>query len=315
LSGTSEVEFSIIIPTHNPHPGRLQRTLRALRAQTLPTAHWETVLVDNVSSPALTLADWSAQGPANLRLVTEPAPGLSHARRAGFLAGTGDFFVLVDDDNELAPDYLAETLRLFAAQPRIGALGGRVRPEFEQSPEPWVREFDGLLACRDLGDAPLVSQGLRNPATGRNEYPLFAPVGAGLALRRAAAQCWLDQCSDSTLPDRRGADLSSSGDNDIVLCAMRAGWEVGYFPALSLTHLIPASRLEPAYLARLNRGIQQSWMQVLTLHEANPWPPLTPTGAALRRLKAWFSHRAWSSPAARIRWQGACGQFTGRINR
>lgn len=307
------MEFSIILPAHNPHPGRLQRTLRALRAQTLPVDQWETVLVDNASAPALNLADWSAHGPANLRLVTEPAPGLSHARRAGFLAGSGDFFVLVDDDNELAPDYLAETLRLFAAYPKVGALGGRSRPEFEQSPEPWVREFDGLLACRDLGDAPLVSQGLRNPATGRNEYPLFAPVGAGLALRRAAAQCWLDQRSHNALPDRRGDDLSSSGDNDIVLCALRAGWEVGYFPTLSLTHLIPASRLEPAYLARLNRGIQQSWMQVLTLHDANPWPPLTPAGAALRRLKAWFSHRAWSSPAARIRWQGACGHFTGRI--
>jgi hypothetical protein len=94
---------------------------------------------------------------------------------------------------------------------------------------------------------------------------------------------------------------------------MRAGWEVGYFPELSLTHLIPAGRLEPTYLSRLNRGIQKSWMQVLTRHEANPWPPLTPVGAALRKLKVWFSSRAWSSPAARIRWQGACGHFDGRV--
>ena len=305
--------ISVIIPTHNPHPDRLRRTLRALRAQTLPTERWETVIVDNASVPALTFADWSAQGPANLRLVTEPAPGLSHARRTGFLAGTGGIFVLVDDDNELAPDYLVETLRLFAAHSRVGVLSGRSLPEFEQTPEPWVREFDSLIACRNLGDTPLISQGLRNPATGRNDYPSFAPIGAGMALRRAAAQCWLDQRSHNALPDRQSGNLSSSGDNDIVLCTMRAGWEVGYFPALSLTHLIPASRLEPAYLARLNRGIQQSWMQVLTLHEANPWPPLTPAGAALRRLKAWFNHRAWSSPAARIRWQGACGHFEGRV--
>lgn len=307
------MEISVIIPAHNPQPDRLQRTLRALRAQTLPPVRWETILVDNASTPALSLADWLAHGPANLRLVAEAAPGLSHARRAGFLTGTGDFFVLVDDDNELTPDYLAETLRLFAAHPKVGALGGRSRPEFEQSPEPWVREFDGLIACRDLGDAPLVSQGLRNPATGRNDYPRFAPIGAGMALRRAAAKNWLDQRNADALPDRQSGNLSSSGDNDIVLCAMHAGWEVGYFPALLLKHLIPASRLEPAYLARLNRGIQQSWMQVLTLHDANPWPPLTPTGAALRRLKAWFSHRAWSSPAARIRWQGACGHFSGRM--
>lgn len=304
---------SVIIPTHNPHPGRLQRALRALCAQTLPVTEWETVLVDNASMPALALDDWTAHGPANLRFVAEPALGLSRARRCGFLEGRSELFILVDDDNELAPDYLAEVHRHFAMHPKVGMLGGRSLPEFEEPPEAWVREFDDLIACRDLGDTPLISQGLLNPVTGRNDYPSFAPIGAGMALRRAAAQSWLDQRNADALPDRQSGNLSSGGDNDIVLCAMRAGWEVGYFPALSLTHLIPASRLEPAYLARLNRGIQQSWMQVLTLHDANPWPPLTPAGAALRRLKAWFSHRAWSSPAARIRWQGACGHFEGRM--
>jgi hypothetical protein len=94
---------------------------------------------------------------------------------------------------------------------------------------------------------------------------------------------------------------------------LKAGWQVAYFPTLSLTHLIPAGRLEPDYLARLNRGIQESWMQVLTRHDANPWPPLTRMGCTLRQLRAWFTHRAWRSPAAHIRWRGACGHFAGRV--
>ena len=134
-----------------------------------------------------------------------------------------------------------------------------------------------------------------------------------MVLRRAAVEAWLQASSSSALSDRRGAALSSSGDNEIVLQVMQAGWSVGYFPSLVLTHLIPATRLEPDYLARLNRGIQESWMQVLTLHDANPWPALTPLGATVRQMRAWFTHRAWSSPAARIRWQGACGHFAGRI--
>jgi hypothetical protein len=96
---------------------------------------------------------------------------------------------------------------------------------------------------------------------------------------------------------------------------MQAGWEVGYFPSLGLTHLISAGRLDAEYLARLNFGIQKSWMQVLALHQASPWDPLTTVGAHLRVARAWFSHRAWSSPAARIRWQGARGHFLGRISR
>lgn len=306
---------SVVIPTHNPHAGRLARTLGGLQAQTLPADQWEIVLVDNASAPALQLADWSEYCPVNLRLVAESEPGLSHARRRGFLAGTGDIFVMVDDDNELAPDYLEETLRLFAAHPQVGALGGRSFPEFESPPESWVREFDGLLACRDLGYRPLVSAGLRNPATGRNDYPLFAPIGAGMALRRAAAQCWLDLGSRADLPDRKGANLSSSGDNDIVLAAMAAGWEVAYCPTLRLTHLIPAARTTRDYLARLNRGIQCSWMQVLAKHAANPWPPLAAWTVPLRCAKAWFAHRAWSSAAAHVRWQGACGHFAGRVRR
>ena len=307
------MKLSVIIPTCNPHPGRLRRTLAALQAQTLSVTGWETLVVDNASEPSLVTAGLGEFVPSNLRLTREPEPGLSHARRHGFLAAQGEILVLVDDDNELAPDYLAETLRLFAAHPRVGALGGRSVPEFETPPAPWVREFDGLLACRDLGGEPRISSGLRNAVTGRNDYPMFAPIGAGMALRRAAAQAWLARSSPSALPDRQGGSLSSGGDNDIILCAMAAGWESAYFPSLRLTHLIPPFRTTGDYLARLNRGIQKSWMQVLTKHDANPWPPLAPRTVPLRQAKAWLTLRAWSSPAARVRWQGACGHFEGRV--
>lgn len=309
------MQLTVVLCAHNPHVGRLERTLRALQAQSLPANEWETVLVDNASQPALRLPDWQCHAPPNLRLIIEPTPGLSHARKRGFMSGHGEIFVLVDDDNELAPNYLMEAVRLFNAHPGVGLLGGRSVPEFEQAPEPWVREFDGLIACRDLGETPLISSGLRNAVTGRNDYPPFAPIGAGMALRRAAAQAWLDTGGHAALPDRQGAALSSSGDNDIILCAMQAGWNTAYFPSLRLTHLIPANRTTQDYLGRLNHGIQSSWMRVLSRHDANPWPPLTPMGARLRQAKAWFSHRAWSSPAAHIRWRGACGHFEGRILR
>ena len=143
-----------------------------------------------------------------------------------------------------------------------------------------------------------------------------APIGAGMALRREAWGAWLAQneASEKRISDRRGPELTSAGDNDIVLCAMSAGWEAGYFPELSLTHLIPASRLTADYLGRLNRGIQKSWMQVLSRHDANSWTTISAFGASLRKARAYLSYRAWSSTAARIRWQGACGHFEGRVS-
>ncbi len=308
------MELSVVIPTHSPHAGRLARTLAGLRDQTLPVDRWETVLVDNASSPPIDIADLAPHAPANLRLVAEPDLGLTSARRCGFRAAHGDVIVLVDDDNVLAPDYLAEVLGRFAADASLGAIGGRSLPEYETPLPSDLAEFLGLLACRDLGPASETA-GLRlDPVSGKIAYPRCAPIGAGMALRRAAAEAWLADTGAGRLSDRRGTVLTSGGDNDIVLSVLRAGWTVGYFPSLSLRHLIPAGRVEPGYLARLNRGIAASWMQVLARHDACPWPPVPAWSVPLRQLKAWFTHRAWSSRAARIRWQGACGHFEGRAS-
>lgn len=309
------MNLSVIVPTHNPDPERLKRTLLGLRAQTQPAVEREVILVDNASTrfPA---GDFFANcAPENFSIVPEPELGLTAARRCGLAAARGDLAVLVDDDNVLAPDYLATVVTLFSAHPQLGAAGGKSRPEFAVEPAEWTREFFPLLALRDLGESPLIATTLRPEGSDRNEYPACAPIGAGLALRRAAWEAWLKSSTATSLSDRRGASLSSSGDNDIVLCVVEAGWSAGYFPNLVLTHLIPAGRLEPDYLARLNRGIQESWMQVLALHQACPWPPLSPLGARLRQVRAWFTHRAWRSTAAHIRWQGACGHFAGRVER
>jgi len=307
--------LSVIVPAHNPHPGRLRRTLEGLRAQSLDPASWECVLVDNASTAFPPLWDWTDVLPPNMRVVREPILGLTSARKAGLGSIRGAIAVLADDDNVLAPDYLERVIAIFAGNARVGIIGGRVLPQFETSPPVWAEEFLPLLALRDLGDDALVSNGLRHDGYPPNRYPAFAPIGAGMALRRAAAQAWLDaRATGASGPsDRLGQDLSSAGDNDIVFCAMRAGWEVGYFPQLVLTHLIPEARLDARYLARLNRGIQKSWMQVLLLHDGCPWSPVSRLGAALRKFKAWFTYRAWTSPAARIRWQGACGHFDGRV--
>jgi glycosyltransferase involved in cell wall biosynthesis len=304
--------LSVIIPTHAPHPGRLRRTLAGLKAQTLPASAWELLIVDNASPREVDLSDHAGHAPVQARVVREPQLGLTWARRRGFADARGEYVVLVDDDNVLAPDYLANVLARFGAHPRVGAMGGRCIPEFEATPAPWVREFDGLLACRDLGEAEMISTGLRNPRTGRNEYPLFAPVGAGMALRKAAVQRWLADSASSLLPDRRGRELTSGGDNDIILTMLQHDWEVAYFPELMLQHLIPAGRTDRSYLARLNRGIASSWMQVLSRHDANPWPALPGWSIPFRQAKAWFSHRAWAGPAEYVRWQGACGHFAGR---
>ncbi len=305
------MQLSVVIPTHNPDAGRLRRTLDGLRAQTLPAADWETILVDNASAVSVSLDAFGEFAPSNARIVHEPQLGLTAARRRGFTEARGGVMVLVDDDNVLAPSYLEFVLQIFAAHPRVGAIGGRSFPEFERQPPAWMREFDDLIACRDPGPEPRLASSFRTQPAGRIAYPDCAPIGAGMALRRDAAALWLAASNRSVPTDRRGTDLTSGGDNDIILTLARE-WDVGYFPALTLTHLIPEARTTLDYLARLNHGIAKSWVQVLHQHQANPWPAIASWTVPLRKLKAWFAYRSWSSPAAYVRWRGACGHFEGR---
>lgn len=303
---------SVIVPAHNPDPLRFDRTLRGLCEQTLPASKFEVLVVDNASTRFPEASAFAASAPGNLRVIAEPKLGLTFARRRGLAESKGDVIVLVDDDNVLAADYLERVVAIFTRRPQLGAAGGKSLPLFERAPDGWAKEFLPLLALRDLGPAEIIAAPPTPDAAGRIEYPSCAPIGAGLALRRDPAIAWAAQAVANPLPDRSGAALTSGGDNDLVFTVLAHGWHVGYFPELSLTHLIPATRLEPAYLGRLNRGIQQSWMQVLTKHHANPWPPIAGWSVPWRKLKAWFTYRAWSSPAARIRWLGACGHFEGR---
>lgn len=301
--------ISVILPTRDPHRERLRQTLAGLAAQTLARASWELVVVDNGSTPPLTLPEVET---LSGRIVVEPAAGLTRARLAGLRATRGDVLVFVDDDNVLAPDFLAHVAHLFAAHPQLGAAGGPVLPQFEVTPPEWSREFFGLLALRDLGAAPIIAKGGAGAP-----WPDCAPVGAGLCIRRSAVESYATALATDARRlalDRTGRSLASGGDNDLVFTALHAGWDIGYFPELKLTHLIPASRLAPPYLAALNEGIQRSWVRVLALHGHRPWRPIARWTVPLRSARAWLRERAWSNERAAIRWRGLRGRFLGQAD-
>ena len=305
------IAVSVILCTRNPDRHRLARTLAGLAAQTLPLSEWELRVIDNSAIPSLS-ATTLPPHPANLRIVTEARPGLTPARLCGIARSQGDVLVFVDDDNVLSATYLAAALAAFRASPSLAAAGGPIRPDFEQTPPSWAQEFYCLLALHNHGPHPKIARG--GPVA---PWPAFAPPGAGLCLRRSAACAYaaaLASDPQRNRLDRRAGELTSGGDNDMVFTALHCGGDVAYLPKLALTHLIPPARLAPDYLARLNQGIQRSWVRVLALHGQCPWPAIPRFSLPPRVARAWLRTRAWRGPAEQVRFHGLYGRLRGQAD-
>jgi glycosyltransferase involved in cell wall biosynthesis len=304
------MKLSVVIPAHNPDPGRLRRVLAGLCAQTLPNTEWETVLVNNASVHFPNAPFFADHLPRNFSVVDEPALGLTAARLRGMAEASGDILVFVDDDNVLAQGYLAAIAHRFAEHRQLGVAGGPVVPEFESPPPEWTREFWSLLALHEQGPETQIARGRADAP-----WPKFAPVGAGLGVRREAAALYAHTLAGQPARrqfDRAGRSLASGGDNDLVFTILHGGWDVGYFPELKVTHLIPPGRLAPDYLGRLNEGIMRTWVRVLAHHGQCPWPAIPRWTIPVRIARAWWRDQPWISPAARVRWRGHVGQFRGQ---
>lgn len=309
--------ISVIICTHNPRRQYIDRTLKALKSQTLSMEQWELLLIDNASNKNLALEIDLSWHPFS-RYVREEKLGLTHARLRGFREATAEIFVFADDDNVLDTDYLKNTVEILQRNPRLGAIGGKSLPEFEIAPEPWFIQTGPGLGLRDLGDKVQVcywAEASTEATELPRQYPKFAPIGAGLVLRRQAGEIYAERMAGNSTRlalGRTGKQLISGEDNDIVLTILEAGWGVGYFPQLQLTHLISARRLTKDYLAQLNRASTRSWVQVLDVHGIRPWQKIPRWTVLPRKVRAFFRYQPWRSPVAYVRWQGACGMFEGR---
>ena len=239
--------LSIIIPAHNPRRDYLDRVLAALAAQTLPADQWELVVVDNNSQPALPAGLARPGHPAG-RVVREEKTGLTAARLAGFAATAGDIIVLVDDDNVLAPDYLATVLRLAAQYDRLGTWSGRVDLELAPGVAPPPKSWWGYLAYRQPA-APCTSTEI--------DHHDSTPWGAGMCIRRAVADAYRDLIqADATHAalDLQGRLLVYGGDTDIAYTGCDRGFSKGVFPGLRLLHLIPPERCTDDYFRRSIEG-------------------------------------------------------------
>jgi len=221
---------------------------------------------------------------------------------------------MVDDDVLLEPDFLTTANLFMQENPEVWAAGGIIDP-LPESPLPTnSSKHLSKLAIRQFGNEILISN-KENYSGDFLMYPPFAPVGAGMVLRKELADSYLNQTTKTPpLPDRTGNNLSSGGDCEIVCLALINKKLVAYVPNLKLKHYLPNSRFRVSYLARIAYAISRSWVLVLGKYNSSPWPPIRPWTAPLRKFKALIKSQPWKGKEEFIKWREMCGHIDGQVD-
>lgn len=239
-SARARVELSVVLCTFN-RSGLLPSALSALVAQ-VDAPPYEVVVVDNNSTDETpqVAARFAAGG--RVRLVHEPVQGLSHARNRGVAEAAADILAFTDDDVRVAPTWVRSIADAFAAHPEVDMVGGKVEPEWQAAPPPWLRDTGWApLALVDYGDEPF-----RIAA----EAPVCL-IGANVAVRRRA----LERLGGfSPRLQRVGDGIGSTEDHELQTRLLQAGASALYDPRIAARAVVPRERLSKRYHRAWHRG-------------------------------------------------------------
>jgi glucosyl-dolichyl phosphate glucuronosyltransferase len=197
---------------------------------------FEIVVADNGSrdNTRAVVEFVAASAAVPVRYVLEPRRGVSYARNAGIAAATAPIVAFTDDDQDVAPDWLAVISRVFREHTDVDGIGGRVRPRWVHPPPPWITQSVwGPISIIDRGPTPFCVT---------RERWMCLP-GGNMAWRRQA------------LIDLGGfsPEYPRSQDRELTVRALLAGRTAMYVPDMIVYHHIDGRRLTKGFFRQWSR--------------------------------------------------------------
>ncbi|WP_316816891.1 glycosyltransferase [Pedobacter nyackensis] len=247
------IDYSVIICTYNPDPRLIERCLNAVARLNMDHLNVEVILVDNNSTEPIKdslMVKELLGNMNNLRLINELKQGLTSARLAGIKDAKGEVIVFFDDDNEPEVNYLQELHRLNQKHKHIAVWGpGNIWVDFVDGIDEDIEEYArGVFQERHNEHVAYANT---------REWQNCYPFGTGMCVKATYLKNYVELVNGGklTLSDRKGNQLSSGGDVQIVLSSLKMGLGAGVSPGLKLNHIIPAKRANYDYIARLLYGV------------------------------------------------------------
>ncbi len=194
--------LTIAVPTRN-RPNHAAECARAI----LATEGFTDLIIVDQSDDLSTQNALAEITDPRLRYIRTDTRGVTRGRNIGIEASTSDIVAFTDDDCRIRPDWVARITDVFAADPQVAVVCGRVEVPKEiqhlgyaEGFEPRVREWQGRYP--PLGSDWGITANFSIRRSMLDRIGLFDPVlGAGAALR-------------------------SGGEPDFLFRALRAGFKV-----------------------------------------------------------------------------------------
>ncbi len=285
-------QVSVIIPNYN---GRrfLDTCLDALRRQTYGQALMEVILVDDASTDD-SVAYVREHYPEVKVVVLTQNSGLAAGCNAGARAANGDLLVMLNNDTEPEPGWLAALVDVAEADPHAGAVASK------------MLLFDRRDTLHNVGD-DMGADGIpRNRGVWQvdrgqydNSTQVFGGCGGGVAYRRTAWE------AAGGFDERLFMYLE---DVDLAWRLRLLGWQARFAPAARLYHHLSATG--GGVLASYYTGRNTMWV----IAKDMPGPLIR---RHFRRIigAQWRvtldALRAWRGAAARARLRGQMAGLLG----
>lgn len=249
--------LSVIFPTRN-RAALLARALHSLKHQALAPERFEILVVDSGSTDnTREIAAQAQQELRNLRYFFTAVPGLHAARHLGMAKSESQILVYADDDIRAAPTWLEAIGEAFA-DPQVVLVGGRILPEFETAPPPWVNdlwrenEWGRFLSFYSLSDC----------GESRKSIDPAYVWGCNFSIRKE----WLSRLGGfhpDSMPEHL-LRLRGDGELGVAMKIRELNLKAEYHPGALVFHFVPKERLDLGYLyARsYNQGISNSYTHI-----------------------------------------------------
>lgn len=211
---------TIAIPSLH-RPDLTGRCIEFIQKQTLPASGWEVVVIENEAQSGPILPD---PLPPNTRRIELPAnEGTTGSINRAVDATESRYILLLNNDVELEPDYVAKLVAALDADPQLGFVTGKLLRATERT------HLDGAGdAALTAGAAYRLGNFDRDDGQYDRQMPLLSGCGAAVLYRREA------------FVNSGGLDLDFFAyldDLDLALRVQLLGYDGLYLPDARAYHI------------------------------------------------------------------------------